>query len=41
MADDTTSQGRFLGGLALALLVFAVLFAATVLAAANYAPPAG
>jgi hypothetical protein len=41
MADDTTSQGRFIGGLGIVLLVLALAFAATVLIAANYfTPPA-
>ena len=31
MADDTTSQGRFIGGLAIVLLIFALAFAATML----------
>lgn len=40
MADDVQSQGRFIGWLAIALLVFAVLAAGTVLIAANMTPSA-
>jgi hypothetical protein len=41
MADDIPSQGRFIGWLALVLLVFTLAFAATVLIAANFFAPAG
>lgn len=40
MADHVPSQGRFIGGLALALMAFTILFAAFVLIAANSVPPA-
>jgi hypothetical protein len=41
MADEVPSQGRFIGWLALVLLVFTIAFAATVLIAANFYTPAG
>ena len=40
MADEVPSQARFIGGLALAMMIFAVAFAIFLLVAANMAPPA-
>lgn len=40
MADDVPSQGRFIGWLAMALLAFAIVAAATVFYAASSVPPA-
>ncbi len=40
MADDVPSQGRFIGWLALALMIFAILAAAVALYASTTMPPA-
>jgi hypothetical protein len=40
LADEVPSQARFIGGLAIALMGFALLFAVAVLIAATMAPTA-
>ena len=40
MAEDIPSQGRFIGWLALVLMVVAILFALTLFWAMNSTPPA-
>jgi hypothetical protein len=38
MADEIPSQARFIGGLAIAMMIFAIAFAVFVLIAANMTP---
>jgi hypothetical protein len=40
LADEVPSQARFIGGLALAMMVFAIGFALFILIAANMTPQA-